>query len=162
MRKIPKEINQLYTGLGLKVELYIKLRWKLCPFEKIESFLPKKGLILDTGCGYGLLANFLILKSPMRRVIGIDKSLNRLTIAQATIGQRKNIKFIYRDIQDLKLPKCQAVVMSDFLHHLPVEVPYKLFIKIFNALDAGGCLVIQEVDRKPYWKYLLTLTIDKL
>lgn len=35
MRKIPKEIEQLYSGLGLKAKDYTKLRWKLCPFELI-------------------------------------------------------------------------------------------------------------------------------
>ena len=162
MRKIPKKIYQLYTGFNYKIRIYVKLRWKLCPFELISDFLPLEGVIVDTGCGYGLLANYLSFQSSVRHVIGIDNSLDRLAIAQATINQRKNIKFIQKDIKDLNLDQCQAVVMSDFLHHLPIKVSRDLLNKVFNRLTSGGKLVIQEVDKKPYWKYLITLIIDRL
>ena len=39
MRKIPKEIEWLYSELGRKVKTYTKLRWKLCPFELIAPIL---------------------------------------------------------------------------------------------------------------------------
>ena len=117
--KIPQEIKNLYQEFGWKVKLYAVLRWRLCPFEEIEKYLPRQGVALDIGCGYGLLANFLALKSDQRQVIGLDNSLKRLAVAKSTVKNRPNIKFIQKDVSALDLPACQAVVMSDVLHHLP-------------------------------------------
>lgn len=161
MRKIPGEIERLYQGLGLKTRAYIRLRWKLCPFETIANFLPSQGIIIDAGCGYGLLSNYLALDSLSRQIIGIDSSLDRVAVARATVGQRENIKFIQKDINDFDFPQYQAMVMSDFLHHLPANISHSLLNKISNTLEHRGQLIIQEVDRKPYWKYLLTLLIDR-
>jgi len=162
MRKIPQKIYSFYSGFSFKDKTYVSLRWKLCPFEKIESYLPKSGLILDLGCGYGLLANFLILKFDKRRVIGIDDSKTRLNIAKKTIRGRKNIEFIKKNICNFNLPVCQGAVISDFLHHLPEKVSAELLKKIYRSLDKKGRFILQEVDRKPCWKYLTTLTIDRI
>lgn len=162
IKKIPSEIKELYQGLGFKPNLYISLRWRLCPFEKIEKYLPKSGLILDLGCGYGLLTNLLALKSAQRQVIGIDNSPKRIEVAQLTIGNRSNIKFIRGDIQNLDLPECQGIAMSDFLHHLSNQVWQNLLIRVFNQLSPGGKLVIEEVNNKPFWKYLSNIFIDNL
>lgn len=159
---IPQEVKNLYLGLGLKTNLYINSRWRLCPFEKLEKYLPDSGLILDIGCGYGLLSNFLVLKSNKRQVIGIDNFLERLKIAKLSSQRNSKIKYIQADIRDFDLPKCQGVVMSDFLHHLPISVSQDLLKKIFNSLNPGGRLIIEEVDNRPFWKYLSNILIDNL
>jgi len=160
--KIPTEVKKLYHKNNLKTKLYIILRWRLCPFEKIESLLPKFGTIVDIGCGYGLLTNFLALKSDKRSVIGIDNSFKRIKIAQTTVDKRSNIEFTLTDLRKFKLPKCQAVVMSDLLHHLSEEAIFNLLKRIYNQLNAGGLLIIEEVNNKPFWKYLSNIFIDHL
>jgi len=162
MRKIPKKVEELYRGLGLKTSLYINLRWLLCPFEKIASFLPVKGVIFDVGCGYGLLANFLSLDFPERKVIGADFSSHRLGIAQKTIGTRKNIEFLQKDVKDLNLESCDGLVVSDFLHHISPDMAKSFFRLIHERLKPEGKLIIQEVDRFPKWKYIATIIIDRL
>jgi len=160
--KIPQEVKRLYQGRNLSIRLYTLLRWWLCPFEKMEKYLPEEGIILDLGCGYGLLANFLSLKSDKRRVIGIDNSKRRLEVAKSTIGNRLNIKFIQADIIQSDLPKCRGVVMTDFLHHLPERVLKDLLEKVFNSLEPRGALIIEEVSNNPFWKYISSIIVDKL
>lgn len=53
MKKIPKEIEQLYSGLGLKAKAYTKLRWKLCPFELIAPIF---------AIGIGTIYNYTLNK----------------------------------------------------------------------------------------------------
>ncbi len=60
--RIPPELFRFYSHQGLRVSLYAYLRWRLCPFEEIESHIPKEGKIIDVGCGYGLLAKYMILR----------------------------------------------------------------------------------------------------
>lgn len=160
--KIPIEVKRLYKKFNFTVKLYISLRWLLCPFEKIESYLPKKGVILDIGCGYGLLANYLAIKSTKRKVIGIDNNLKRLKIAKQTVIDNSRIEFINRDLRKLDLPKCIGVSISDVLHHLPEDILNDLLIEIYNKIEFGGKMIIEEVDTKPRWKYFFSILVDKI
>ena len=160
--KIPLEVKKLYKSNSLSKRAYVNLRWRLCPFEKLEKYLPKSGVILDIGCGYGLLTNFLSFKSAQRQVIGIDNSQKRLEVAKSTIKERSNIKFIQGNVDNLELPVCNGAVMSDFLHHLPEKTYSRLLAKIYSKLEPGGKLIIEEVDNKPFWKYLSNLFIDHI
>lgn len=159
---IPKQLRQFYSKSGFRPNLYIRLRWLCCPFEKIEKYLPKSGIIFDIGCGYGLLANYLSFVFPQRKVIGVDLAPGRIAIAQKSVGQRENIEFFCEDISNLNLESCDGAVMTDFLHHLHPDISQELFNILYQKLTASGVLVIQEVNRTPFWKYLFTLSIDRL
>ena len=158
--KIPEELLALYSDLGTATAWYVVLRWRLCPFAEVARYVPTKGTIIDVGCGYGLLSNLLALTSPKRYVIGVDLSLKRIRAAQKTIASRKNIKFLLKDIEDLQLPECDAMVMTDFLHHLPYKLQEKLLIGWHQKLTRGGLLLIEEHDMRPWWKYLGSLIVD--
>lgn len=158
--KIPEELFALYSDLGPSVVWYVILRWRLCPFAEVAEYLPTKGTVLDVGCGYGLLSNLLALTSLERYVVGVDLSLKRIRVAQKTVDSRKNIKFFRKDVEDPQLPECDAVVMTDFLHHIPYNQQEKLLISWHQKLARGGLLLIQEHDKRPWWKYLCSLTVD--
>jgi len=76
------KLADLYAGQGICVKLYVKVRTKFLNFDEYSDFLPQRGVIFDIGCGYGLLSNYLALRFPARKVIGIDldqkKNWNRL------------------------------------------------------------------------------------
>ena len=160
--KIPSELFGFYSNLGLKAALYARLRWRLCPFEEIERHVPKEGTIIDIGCGYGLLANFLVLRSSKRDVTGIDLSVGRITVAQKTTDNRKKIQFELMDALDLPLGKYGTVIMSDFLHHIDGEAQEELLARCYQKLPPGGLLIIEEVDNRPLWKYWFAIMSDKI
>jgi len=137
-------------NLGIKVTLYVRLRWRLCPFKKIEKHIPKEGTIVDIGCGYGLLANLLVLRSSKREVMGKDLSVKRISIAQKTTNNRKRIQFKYMNALDLQTRKYNAIVMSDFLHHIDYGAQEQLLVHCYQKLLPGGLLIIEEVDNKPF------------
>ncbi|MBI3814479.1 MAG: class I SAM-dependent methyltransferase [Nitrospinae bacterium] len=97
-RGIPKTILEIYSSNSIIDRAYLNIRWRLCPFQKIEALIPQEGLIIDIGCGYGLLSNLIALKSHKRNVVGIDSSETRILTAQKTVKDRKNIKFLKQDI----------------------------------------------------------------
>lgn len=162
IKGIPKDLENLYQKAGWKEKLYLKARWRLCPFEEIEKYLPLKGKIIDFGCGYGILANFLALKSGEREVIGIDSSPKRIEVAKLSVGDRKNLQFLNQDIRDITLEFCDGVVMTDFLHHISPAISRDVLKLIYRKLNSQGKLVIQDVDKLPRWKYFITLLIDRL
>ena len=162
LSKIPSDLFDFYSSLGLRAVLYARLRWRLCPFEEIERYVPKEGTIIDIGCGYGLLANFLVLKSAKREVTGIDLSVGRIRVAQKTTDNRKKIQFKLMDALDLQLEKYNTVVMSDFLHHINCEAQEELLARCYQDLPTGSFLIIEEVDNRPLWKYWFAIMSDKI
>jgi 2-polyprenyl-3-methyl-5-hydroxy-6-metoxy-1,4-benzoquinol methylase len=161
-KRIPQELFSLYSDLGAAIIWYVRLRWRICPFEKIARHVPLKGTIIDVGCGYGLLSNLLALASPERDVIGIDLSPKRIRAAQRTVKGRRNIKFLLQDANSLKAEKCDVFAMSDFLHHLPYRHQEELLGVCYQKLSKNGLLIMEEVDGKPYWKYQFNIIADGL
>lgn len=162
LSKIPSELFDFYSNLGLRAVLYARMRWRLCPFEEIEKHVPKEGRIIDVGCGYGLLANFLALRSSKRDVIGIDLSVGRVRVAQKTTDSRTRIRFKLMDALDLRLGEYDTAVMSDFLHHIDCKAQEELLARCYRELPTGSFLIIQEVDDRPRWKYWFAIMSDKI
>ena len=134
----------------------------LCPFKVIEKHLPRRGVIIDVGCGYGLLTNLIALNSNERDVYGYDLSERRINIANKSINKRKNIHFQVKHVKDLKLGFCDAIIMSDFLHHIPYNEQESLINQAHDKLKKDGIMVIQDIGKKPAWKYIFASTLDKL
>lgn len=162
LSRIPSGLFKFYSSQGLKVALYAYLRWRLCPFEQIEKYIPREGKIIDIGCGYGLLANFLALKSNRRDVTGVDLSGKRISIAQKTTDNRKKIRFKLVNVLDLQLGKYRAMVMSDFLHHIDYKAQEELLVRCCQKIPPGGLLIIEEVDNRPLWKYWFNIIVDRM
>jgi len=162
LSRIPSDLFGFYSGQGLKVALYAYLRWRLCPFEQMEKYIPKEGRVIDIGCGYGLLANFLTLKSNRRDVTGVDLSEKRISVAQKTTDNRNKICFKSVNVLDLQLGKYCAMVMSDFLHHIDYKAQEELLVRCYQKIAPGGLLIIEEVDNRPLCKYWFNTIVDRM
>jgi 2-polyprenyl-3-methyl-5-hydroxy-6-metoxy-1,4-benzoquinol methylase len=114
------------------------------------------------GCGIGMFSNYLALMSKDRQVLGIDMSENRIKYASETLRGRTNIKFLSADIKNVKFVECDAVVMTDFLHHISFEQQERLLKAVFERLRTGGKLIVQEVDMGSFFRFFLTKAIDKV
>jgi len=160
--RIPIQILDTYRPLSLWESFYLRTRWRICPYGRIDSILPDSGKILDFGCGYGLLANYLVFKNPSRIVTGIDLSNKRIRTAKRSVRDRKNISFHCRSIERLGLAQYDAVVMTDVLHHIN-DTKLKLLLEIISSsLCNKGILAILDVDRKPFWKFCIAYLIDSI
>lgn len=79
--------------------------------------------VLDIGCGNGFLASDMA-KCTTRRVLGIDKSVASIEFAKAHY-RSENLQFMVGDItDDIELPNCDVVVLSNVLEHLPERVQF--------------------------------------
>lgn len=162
LRSIPPSILDLYRPLSRWESFYLRTRWRLCPFELLDSRLPLQGQILDFGCGYGMLSNLLAERSRERIVTGIDLNPTRIGVARRTVAGRRNIRFHLGDVASLDASPFDAVVMTDVLHHIRDAHAATLLGKIHRCLGRDGLLAILDVDRKPFWKFCVTYGIDSL
>ncbi|TSC63492.1 MAG: Uncharacterized protein G01um101493_425 [Microgenomates group bacterium Gr01-1014_93] len=149
------------------INLYAKKPWERFlsnfkfweePYEVVERILPEKGVVIDLGCGEGLLANYLALASLERKIIGFEIDPGRLERARKGI---KNTTFKVGDIVNLSYPKGDVYLLFHVLHHLPSEeAQEKVLKKIKEKLSSGGKLIIVEVYVETSIKYLAAWIAD--
>ena len=123
-------------------------RWAIVPFELIESYIPKTGLIIDIGCGEGVMATLLAISSPKRKVIGMDIDNSKIKLGQSVAQKIVNLSFKSQDILRKNLPNASAFVLSDFLHHIPSTKHFWILKKLTKSLSKGGVIVVKEIDMK--------------
>lgn len=153
------EVQKLYKGLGWP-SLFSRLKFSAAPFDKIIPHIPEEGVIIDLGCGYGILANMLGMLSEKRRVIGFD--LDQYKIKHANRGLR-NVDCRHGDITKCGAPQADCIILVHVLHHLTsYESQENLLKSCKNLLNKAGRLVICEVDYKPRWKYLMCYLADHI
>lgn len=158
---IPKNVYRLYDELKFWERWHVKLRWRLCPFLQIASHVPDNVRVADIGCGRGLLANYLALTGPARRVTGIDKQVKRIEAARASIKERNNIRFYLQDALELPRREYDVVVVSDMLHHLTHPQQEQLLDHCYHILPDGGLLLLEDVTPDPKWKWYCHFLIDR-
>jgi SAM-dependent methyltransferase len=162
LSRIPLQLLERYSPLSPWESFYLRTRWRLCPFELVESHVPRRGRVLDFGCGYGMLSNFLALKSPDRRVLGIDLNRERIEVAKRSSKGHPEVSFQLGDVRDFQGTPFDAVVMTDVLHHISDDKVRELLRIIRSCLSDNGILVVLDVDRSPLRKFYTTYLIDRL
>lgn len=131
------------------------IRSVLCPFKKIETYIPKKGQILDVGCGHGIFCRLLIEKSPFRQVLGIDPSIQKIDIAKKRSAGLKNIEFQRGVLGDTVKAKFDCINITDVLYLLSPREKAKLLTKAKKLLKPNGYIVLTEVSSNPIFLYNL-------
>ncbi|MBL7209415.1 MAG: class I SAM-dependent methyltransferase [Dehalococcoidia bacterium] len=158
------ELSKLYAGLGIYVRFYVWARAKLVNLDYYAQVLPHNGLLIDVGCGRGVVANYLSLRFPDSHVIGVDSDHKRVDAALKTVGKRKNISFLLQDARRWALPGCTGVVMTDFLHHVSRRDQEIILRRVFRSLEKEGVLLVSEVDptARPLYRYWTSWLSDRI
>jgi 2-polyprenyl-3-methyl-5-hydroxy-6-metoxy-1,4-benzoquinol methylase len=154
-----QDVCRLYPNAALFVKLYSALRFLICPFGLVEAAVPKAGVIVDFGCGYGLFANLLAIRSATRQVIGCDIDAKRIKTAYSSIADRRNVSFFASE-NNVSLPPCDAITMVDVLHHMRPDVRAGLLQEAFRKLTPGGHLLVKDIDTVPRAKYIWNYVHD--
>ncbi len=135
--------NYLYKGPVL--EWYMKVKLKLeNNYEYFNDLLPRKGMILDIGCGYGFMGYMLSYVSPSRQITGVDYDEEKIAIAVNGYDKKDSLKFLHADVMNFEFPGQDAIILSDVLHYLPESGQVNLLEKCFNRLNQNGIIVIRD------------------
>jgi len=160
MREL-RSLFLIYKPQGILKALWTILRIVILPYDKLDKIIPKKGIVLDIGCGNGGFTNYIVLGSKERKVTGIDFSKDRISQAVKSIRKRKNIKFIFGDVVKTNLPKANCYLMIDMLHHISFKNQDKIIRFISKRLDGNSLLIIKEVDSSNRVPFLFGHIIEK-
>lgn len=141
-----KLINN-YIYKGPLVEWYCRVKTAMeGNYQLFESLMPKKGRIVDVGCGYGFLPYMLLFKSRHREILGLDYDEEKITVAKNCASKRDNINFETADATTYEFPDADGFIISDVLHYLEPDKQVKVIEKLAQKINKNGVLVIRDAD----------------
>lgn len=116
--------------------------------------MPKKGAILDIGCGFGLWIKLLMKRRRGREVWGVDPDHYKIKVARGLlVGTGVRLCHTLSDLPKTK--KFILVTILDVLYLLPEKKRKKILQQAFDLLVPGGKLLIAFVPRENSWRYFL-------
>jgi uncharacterized protein (DUF2062 family)/2-polyprenyl-3-methyl-5-hydroxy-6-metoxy-1,4-benzoquinol methylase len=135
-----------------------------------RGFLPPKGLLLDLGCGRGILFSLLLAArdlhaqgiyppdwpppSPSLTFHGIEGRLKTAEATREALSGEARIET--GDLRSADLPTADAILLLDVLHYLPAPGQETLLARIAAALAPGGVLLIRDADADAGWRFTAT------
>jgi SAM-dependent methyltransferase len=114
------------------------------------DLLPAHLRLVDIGCGQGLMASLLAQLPKAAQPLaytGIELMPKDTARAEAALGAIAPwAQFITGDMCTVPLPECNAVLILDVLHYVPIAAQDALLQRIFEALSPGGRLLLRIGD----------------
>ncbi|WP_317898313.1 1-acyl-sn-glycerol-3-phosphate acyltransferase [Aurantibacillus circumpalustris] len=137
--------NYIYKGPIL--EWYCRIKTKLeGNYENFEKYLPKKGKIIDVGCGYGFLSLMLGFMSKDREILGLDYDDEKINIASNCVSKNSKTNFIHADVTQYEFVEADAFIINDVLHYLEPEQQINLIKSCVNKLNKNGVMIVRDAD----------------
>ena len=136
-----------YIFKGPILEWYCRIKVKMeGNYKLFESYLPKKGKIVDVGCGYGFLPLMLSFMGKDREILGIDYDEEKIDIAANCISKSDKVNFVCADVTQYDYDFADAFIISDVLHYLSEEMQIELISRCASKLNKNGVMIIRDAD----------------
>jgi SAM-dependent methyltransferase len=133
--------------------------------DEVGQYLPRRGRVLDLGCGFGLFSLYYASVLPEIEIEGIDLNPRRIAMAR-TAAERLglgNARYEVGNATEFRAGRLfDAAYMLDIVHHIPADTVRPLLEQMAKCLPAGGRLIVKDVDTRPVWKRWFTHALDKV
>lgn len=142
-----------YRAQGFAVRLAVRKALLRDPFYRellAPGRLPPEGLVLELGCGRGVLLALLAcapLSGPAgarRRLMGVEPRPAKAESARLALAGKADI--VTADLCEASLPPCRAVILLDALYRLEPARQDALLERVAAALEEGGQILLREPD----------------
>lgn len=153
--------RRLYRAEPLGTRLFVRARHMLAPLGAIAARVPP-GALLDVGCGHGLFSLALAAADPARRIVGIDPSPAKISVARRAGGGFSNASFREGVVESLAGEEFAAITVLDVLYLLPDDRKLSLLAACRRLLARGGMLLLKTNDTHPAWKYQIARAQERL
>lgn len=133
-----RRISEAYRSIYLDIDGLVELtcRWK-----------PDAKRILEVGCGEGAVTQRLRVAYPHAQITAIDITPR---IGRLYQGSLEGLRFVQCAVQEVAATEAgqyDLVVLSDVLHHVPVQFRQELLDAIRIALAPNGTFVFKDWQR---------------
>ncbi|MGZ5565490.1 MAG: 1-acyl-sn-glycerol-3-phosphate acyltransferase [Limisphaerales bacterium] len=147
-RIVRRKINRLYRYQGKYVEQFVFWKMRLDPvFLALDAVVPRRGHVLDLGCGYGVATHWLAAFTDTRTFQGVDYDEEKIRVAQRSAPGHTRIQFTHGDVLTCDYPACDVVLLLDVLHYWTAEKQFLILNKARQELRLGVRLVLRDGAR---------------
>ena len=144
------------------IRLFVLARHVLAPLRRVAAEVPRRGRILDLGCGHGLFANLLAVTGPEREILGVDPSSEKLRVARRSSHGLANVRYRHGRAEDVVERGFDAITILDVLYLLPDDAKLAVLQRCHALLAPGGTLLLKANDTRPWWKYGIVRAEEEL
>lgn len=140
-----------------------------------RKLLPDEGLLVDVGCGRGMLLALvrearLLHKDggwpadwppPPRRIKlhGIERRLWRAAAAKTALGSAARIEI--SPLALASVPRCTAVALIDALRFIAPAEQEQLLRHVASKLAPGGVVLLREIDTAPFRSFAYSRLLER-
>ncbi len=120
--------------------------------EISDFFLEKQSKVIDIGCSTGTFIKKLCKRHQNKNleISGYDSVKKMILAAKKNNKNKKNVKFLNKDIVSHNLPKDIDLITSFFtLSFIKPSHRQKVFNKIYKSLSWGGAFIFFDKVRAP-------------
>jgi cyclopropane fatty-acyl-phospholipid synthase-like methyltransferase len=133
------------------------------PLDAIAALVPDGGVVLDLGCGQGLLARRFAAR--VERVVAVDFDPRKCQMARDGLALVPNVEVLTEDIgrflDRIAKNSAQCVVIADTLSSfISKEGQDALLACAASALAPDGVLLLKFIDTSPTWKRAVSHAIS--
>ena len=159
-----QRIKDIYRQKGLLHSFYNFYRNLTCPIKRIFQLIPKGNHYIDVGCGFGFISTWTALVFPDARVMGMDVEESRITFARQLAADAgiENLHFDVKDITRDTIDDAEIILLIDLFHHVPFENQLPFLRQCIEKTPVGGHIVFKDIDRTPWWKFMVNYVQDYL
>jgi uncharacterized protein len=129
------------------LEWYVKIKLRLeNNYQLFHDLIPKKGKIVDLGCGYGIMSLGLALSASEREIKGIDYDFDKIKLAQNCPTKPNNLTFTQGDVANIDYENADVFLICDVLHYFTPEEQENVLNKMVSKLNENGTIIIRDGD----------------
>lgn len=141
--------------------LQARIRARIVPLDQVAAAVPSRGLVLELGCGQGLVLE--LLADRVERAIGVDYDERKCHLARAALSRHPHVEIVCADIVSFLRDfsgVAECVIISDTLSSFPKHLQDEVLALAVQALSKGGTLVLKFIDTTPRWKMLISYLLS--
>ena len=113
------------------------------------------GVLVDVGCGVGLLELYLRENGVGNEITGIDHDERKVATAQAVAARYRDLHFRRGDAREA-IPAGSNVLLVDVLHYFSHDDQRRILDNAAAAVPAGGFVIVRDAIRDGSLRYRLT------
>jgi 2-polyprenyl-3-methyl-5-hydroxy-6-metoxy-1,4-benzoquinol methylase len=133
-----RQISEAYRSIYIDIDAFVGL---------VRQWKPNAEKILEVGCGEGAVTQRLNAAYPDANITAIDITPR---VGRLYRGSFDGVRFIRCAVQEIAATESRQydlVVLSDVLHHVPLELRQGLLDAIRTTLAPQGTLVFKDWQR---------------
>jgi SAM-dependent methyltransferase len=130
-----RRITELYRAIYIDIDAFVEL---------VKQWNPTPNKILEVGCGEGAVTQRLRVAYPVAEITAIDITPRVGRLYQGPLNGVRFMRCAVQEIAATEPSQYDLIVLSDVLHHVPLDLRRGLLDAIRTALAPNGTLVFKD------------------